>query len=1078
LAADVQNIRQRLVTYEQEELPVRRAAWEQTLRQRILNEPATLRDGLIAHYPLDEKTGLRVANAVPGRPSGFLGSLPEGVPGVLSGAVRLNGDTAHFDCGSAFNPDRTDHFSYGCWFLSAETENEGALFANRGIFGGGNRGTDLWRESDGRIAVHLMHEWPFNAIKVVTLDPIPTQEWHHVFATYDGSSAAAGVQIYVDGKSVRTTIEVDTLSGSIQSNLPFRIGMVPHIRGQIDDVRIYERELASKDVWRLYETSVNVLASVPQDKRTPQQQELLSRFVNTDNQPRESRLELPSSLKEGLVAHYPLDEIDEVGVTPNAAAGRPNGVWDVDRLQWSPGVVDGALWLNGEHGHFSFGDAYQPERTRPMTLGCWINCAADSKRGVVFGKFDQEAGRGFCVNVDASQKNVFCEWTHRFLQNCLIVFAENLDLSEQWRHLCVTYDGSSSSRGVMIYLDGVAVANRTTVDTLSETIETPVPVQMGTRGGAYRFRGGVDDLRVYDRVLPPGQVKQLFESGLQKLAQVPGDEQRPQQRSLLARFSDSINSISKPTGEFPASLSEGLVLHYPFDETEGEMAASALAGRPNGLYRNPGSEWVPGVVGGALRLYGTGAHVNCGKVFDPERTDEFSYGCWFLSEKDGQLAALLGKTDDGNLFQGFDLFLFRRQLGARLIHQEHLGQDTDSRIAVFSREESSVGRWHHVMMTYDGSSTAAGVTIYVSGRVASKQVYTDNFLDTIRNDAPFHIGMRDKYYPFKGRIDDVRVYDRRLSEDEIVSLYNSDIRALTCVPADDRVPHQQELLEEVHRSQDKRLAERQRELASAEDALKRAQWEGVRRWYVNGQGQTMIVIPAGKADQQIVHSYAISSHEVTVGEYQRFDDQIGTSATSPTEQCPITGRTWYEAAEYCNWLSRQEGIPEGQWVYEPNDQAQFAEGMTIRENFRDLRGYRLPSEDEWDYACRAGTVGTYSFGEPVLLLVRYGYGAENSAGKSYSVGTRLPNAAGLFDCHGNASEWVQDSTAGDLAPLDNDVSRVIRGAAYYHGKDYLRSSYRYGSKPSGGVLGLGFRVARSHALSQSELPASRGAEAE
>jgi eukaryotic-like serine/threonine-protein kinase len=94
---------------------------------------------------------------------------------------------------------------------------------------------------------------------------------------------------------------------------------------------------------------------------------------------------------------------------------------------------------------------------------------------------------------------------------------------------------------------------------------------------------------------------------------------------------------------------------------------------------------------------------------------------------------------------------------------------------------------------------------------------------------------------------------------------------------------------------------------------------------------------------------------------------------SPEDDCPVLGVTWYEAAEYCNWLSREEGVPENQWCYVPNTQGRYADGMALASDWLSRRGYRLPTEAEWEYASRAGTVTSYYFGESRELLGRYAH---------------------------------------------------------------------------------------------------------
>jgi hypothetical protein len=398
------------------------------------------------------------------------------------------------------------------------------------------------------------------------------------------------------------------------------------------------------------------------------------------------------------------------------------------------------------------------------------------------------------------------------------------------------------------------------------------------------------ELPVGEPVLPDDKKQRLAKL----FAEVEDIRQRLatyEQEELLVRQAAWERKLSERPA-LAASLSEGLVAHFPLDETEGKETANAVEGQTVGTYQGPGQpEWVPGIVGNALRLDSLGGHFNRGDAFSPERTDSFSYGCWFLSEKLRGSASLLAKMDDDNHSRGFDLWLQGRGVvGAHLTHQRFPGQERGHRVKVVSADPMAEGRWQHVMMTYDGSSTAEGVTIYVDGHVVGTITEANRLSETIQNDVPLHIGRRNKSFPFQGLIDDVRIYNRLLSKAEVEQLIQAGLQSLVGVPAEKRTPEQQALLAATYRFEYEQRLETQ--LAAAEAVLRTAMQEedleGMRRWYVNSQGQTFVILDAGEFQmgspdseaghrpderlhrRKIGRRFAISTKEVTRAQWRVF----------------------------------------------------------------------------------------------------------------------------------------------------------------------------------------------------------------
>jgi hypothetical protein len=225
----------------------------------------------------------------------------------------------------------------------------------------------------------------------------------------------------------------------------------------------------------------------------------------------------------------------------------------------------------------------------------------------------------------------------------------------------------------------------------------------------------------------------------------------------------------------------------------------------------------------------------------------------------------------------------------------------------------------------------------------------------------------------------------------------------------------------------------------------------------------------------------VATREVTVAQYAAFDPlRKPVARYAPDPACPMNDVDWPAAARYCNWLSRQDGIPRDQWCYpEPIEL-----GTTLPADSVERTGYRLPTEAEWEYLCRAGSLTARPFGNGTALLPRYGWTWLNSADRTWPAGRCLPNPLGLFDMLGNVWEWCHDGSpdggpdapppypaastpaqaAGDPVAggvISRSVRRMLRGGAFDYAPGFARSAARYLAAPSYHEGTYGFRVVRT-----------------
>ncbi|MCY2995273.1 MAG: formylglycine-generating enzyme family protein [Planctomycetota bacterium] len=238
-------------------------------------------------------------------------------------------------------------------------------------------------------------------------------------------------------------------------------------------------------------------------------------------------------------------------------------------------------------------------------------------------------------------------------------------------------------------------------------------------------------------------------------------------------------------------------------------------------------------------------------------------------------------------------------------------------------------------------------------------------------------------------------------------------------------------------------------------------------------GVAMVLIPAGEfvlgdnhgeddeqpAQRVEVSAFYMDVHEVTQQSFQAILGRNPAKSIGPDK--PVERVSWFAAIQYCNMRSLRDGF---QPCYDLRTQAcDFA-----------ADGYRLPTEAEWEYACRAATTTRWSFGDQAGELGKHAWYKANSGKITHPVGEKPPNPWGLYDLHGNVAEWCHDfyadrydagTSVKDPRGPTSGTERVLRGGSWKSSEDSCRCSARHSEAPGFadvcfGYEAYGFRCVR------------------
>jgi len=630
-------------------------------------------------------------------------------------AYDFDGSNDYIDTGSTTVHQNT-LFTYSFWINASASLSSitGAVGSYEKI--GDNRGPLACSISgDGRLSwLYMSLGNTYNsAQQLKSVGNVYDSTWHHVVCEFDGNNNEA--KIYIDGTLNTSTASSVPNTVNISTSLKFGLGSEGYTTGRMDDVRVYNRTLTQSEITHL--ATARGIEGRPFDGLGDEQLWLCPSLENSPNDLSgnnnngvyQNGMGTITDTAEGGSLAYDFDGTGDYIDTSNVL-GLGSGDWAFSLWAKCTSVAPREM-LN----------TYNPTNGKFISLGLNSDTSGGTDTGTCRGTMDDDTTRQITPTYSASYNDG--DWHH-------FVFSRNNSTGT----LDVFVDGNPSS---------VSSVNFGTYGSVTSTL--PLRIGAVQSINIRYYVGQMDDIRQFDRVLTQAEITHLASSrGVEGPPPVGlGDEQL----WLCPSLNDSANDISGNgndgtyQGGMGTALSDGK-LAYDFD--------------------------------------GTDDYIDLGQTLDVDYTDEVSYSFWMRADDgSGSFQAVMGKMLSSNTYRGHLVAYRGSTAGANKSNGITFVLRSDNNagrlIEVSASSSITAGQWTHASVTYDGSGLASGVKIYVNGVEQSVSVIIDNQgVTTTVTTAPYNIGARNTNSVFfEGGLDDMRQYDRVLTQAEITHLATS-----------------------------------------------------------------------------------------------------------------------------------------------------------------------------------------------------------------------------------------------------------------------------------------------------------------
>lgn len=678
--------------------------------------------GLVGYWSFDEGSGTKAEDFSPdGTNTGTLTNSPTWVDGKVGKALSFDGTNQYVTMGNT-NDISTGDFTIAFWMnpdnvsqmrhMVSKRENGGYYRQYQVSTGYVQNGFPV----NGKQVSFFGHDGS-NHQSIRTTNDVIDGAWHHVTVTRTSS----GILIYIDGVSVSVTIEHAGISSeNFTNSANFNIGYdngSNYYKGLLDEVRVYNRALSGTEITNLYQTSAKA-------------------SMNTSEN---------SDLTSGLVGLWSFNGADVSGTTAYDRSGQGNDGTLTNSPTVTTGKIGQALDFDGVNDHVYIGSGGSTtlfDTTKPLTVSVWTYLRNYSTTYPNIMVLKSTAGNSlefFYSNSGGYEGINFGSGSATFPKRKSASASIPNTLLNSWHHTVLVFDGVSTSApsSYKLYLDGIEID---TMDTA--TLATPANISsIGWITGSQWFPGKLDDVRVYNRTLSATEIWNLYQAG----------------------GGANVNSADSQSD----ALERGLAGYWKLDDGSGTSATDASTNGNTGTLTN-GPTWTTGQIGGAVSFDGTDDYIIEAGTTKYKFTSSFAFGGWFKSTA----------NEDNRPVAGFDSGSSDRyNLVIDNSGTESLGCNvrlTGGLISATLTTTVVTNSWYHLYCSYDDSLKV--VTLYANGaKVATSSTGSGSLTDGGFGLQKFAIGRSNgsSYTYWTGIIDEVRLYNRSLSAEEIAKLYQS-----------------------------------------------------------------------------------------------------------------------------------------------------------------------------------------------------------------------------------------------------------------------------------------------------------------